>query len=85
MKRTKLSDTRAYLSSANNKMTTDTNDVKSHIRPKGTKTTKRKGKEKATKVCEELEILKSTACRKLSLMEEFVTNEQKKEERKKSE
>ena len=34
-----------------------------------------------TKACEELEILKSSTCKRLSLMEEFVTNEQKKEER----
>ncbi|XP_074337428.1 glutathione S-transferase T3-like [Apium graveolens] len=81
MKRTKLSDSGAYSSSTNTETPTSTNDVESPIRPKGTKATKRKGKGKVTKACEELEILKSSTCKRLSLMEEFVTNEQKKEER----
>ena len=34
-----------------------------------------------TKACEELEILKSSTCKRLSLMDEFVNNEQNNEER----
>ena len=77
---TKLSDVGAYSSSTNNETPTSTNDMESPIRPKGTKATKRKGKGKVTKACEELEILKSSPCKRSYSMEEFVSNEHKKEE-----
>ncbi|KAL9691644.1 hypothetical protein QQ045_012069 [Rhodiola kirilowii] len=81
-KRSKLSDSGAYSSSANNETPTDENVVESPVRPKGTKAAKRKGKGKVTKASEEMEILKSAACRKLSLMDGFVKTQQRKEERK---
>ncbi|KAL9671417.1 hypothetical protein QQ045_008985 [Rhodiola kirilowii] len=81
-KRSKLSDSGAYSSSANNETPTDENVVESPVRPKGTKVAKRKGKGKVTKTSEEMEILKSAACRKLSVMDDFVKIQQRKEERK---
>ncbi|KAL9664719.1 hypothetical protein QQ045_020125 [Rhodiola kirilowii] len=81
-KRSKLSDSGAYSSSANNETPTDENVVESPVRPKGTKAAKRKGKGKVNKASEEMEILKSAACRKLSLMDDFVKIQQRKEERK---
>ena len=75
-----MSDVGAYSSSTNNETPTSTNDMESPIRPKGTKATKRKGKGKVTKACEELEILKSSPCKRSYSMEEFVSNEHKKEE-----
>ncbi|KAL9667393.1 hypothetical protein QQ045_001750 [Rhodiola kirilowii] len=81
-KRSKLSDSGAYSSSANKETPTDENVVESPVRPKGTKAAKRKGKGKVNKASEEIEILKSAACRKLSLMDDFVKIQQRKEERK---
>ncbi|XP_063948241.1 glutathione S-transferase T3-like [Daucus carota subsp. sativus] len=76
-KRTKLSDSGAYSSSANNETPDDNNIVESPVRPKGTKATKRKGKGKKKVIdvdAERYEEMTSVQCRKLSLLEEFNKN-----------
>ncbi|XP_074360432.1 glutathione S-transferase T2-like [Apium graveolens] len=73
-KRTKINDSGAYSSSTNNDTPTNDNDAaQSPVRPKGTKTAKRKGKTKS----QELEEIKAIECRKLSLLEDFNKNYQK--------
>ncbi|XP_074347416.1 glutathione S-transferase T3-like [Apium graveolens] len=78
-KRTKLSDSGAYSSSANNETPTNDNDVAmSPVRPQGTKTTKRKSKGKAkAEMIEELEEIKAVENRRLSLLEKFNANHEK--------
>ncbi|XP_017221425.1 glutathione S-transferase T3-like [Daucus carota subsp. sativus] len=79
-KRTKLSDSGAYSSSANNETPDDNNIVESPVHPKGTKAAKRKakGKKKIVDVdAERYEEMTAVQCRKLSLLEEFNKNHEK--------
>ncbi|XP_074328448.1 uncharacterized protein LOC141666358 [Apium graveolens] len=79
-KRTKLSDSGAYSSSANNETPNDDNIVESLVRPKGAKAAKRKGKGKK-KVMDvdaaRYEEMTSVQCRRLALLEEFNKNHEK--------